>query len=124
MDMQVNKRANTLLRTLLLALLFGLLAACASNSPTRHYFMQGQVLAVDGTVATVCVGTRNGAEVGQVLGVIRHEPVGGDPKQPAIGFSRRPMGQVRITAIFDEHYAKAELVSGEVHVNDSVELEH
>lgn len=110
-------------RLVLVAALLVLLSACASNGPVRHYFMQGQVLSLEGPTAVLCVGTANGAEVGQTLTVFRHVPVvGGSPKAPPQGFNRREMGQVRIVEVFDEHYARAEVVSGEIRVNDTAEL--
>ncbi len=111
-------------RLLLAAILLALLAACATNSPTRHYFMQGQVLSVEDKSVVLCVGTAHGAEVGQVLSVYRNEQVRTAPKATAGGFKRVPMGQVRIVEVFDEHYARAEVVTGEIHANDTAELQH
>jgi hypothetical protein len=99
------------------------LAACAS-SPTYHrVVMQGQVLGVSNDSLTVCIGSRDGAEVGQTLDVIRHVPQSPTPKQAAPGFRRERVGTVRIASIFDEHYAKAAVVDGHPAVNDVVELE-
>ena len=110
-------------RLLIALILLALLSACASNSPTRHFFMQGQVLSVQDQNVVVCVGKAHGAEVGQVLSVYRNEQVHTAPKAPPAGFKRVPMGQVRIVEVFDEHYARAEVVSGEIHANDTAELE-
>ena len=111
-------------RMLFAASLLVLLSACATNSPTRHYFMQGQVLSVQEQSVELCVGTAHGAEVGQVLSVYRNEQVRTAPKAAKGGFKRVPMGQVRIIEVFDEHYARAEIVSGEVHANDMAELQN
>jgi hypothetical protein len=112
------------IRTFFAVALLALLSACATNSPTQHYFMQGQVLSVQDQAVELCVGTSHGAEVGQVLSVYRNEPVRSAPKSSRTGFKRVPMGQVRIVEVFDEHYARAEIVSGEVHANDTAELQH
>jgi hypothetical protein len=100
------------------------LAGCASTSPTYHrYMMQGQVLSLDGDALVVCIGDRDGAEVGQVLTVIRHVPkTGGAPKAVASGFRREQVGTARIAEVFDEHYARAQVLSGRLEVNDMVEL--
>ncbi len=111
------------IRLLLTSMLLVLLTACASNGPTRHYFMQGQVLSVQDQNVVLCVGAAHGAEFGQVLSIFRNEPVTTAPKSLPAGFKRVPMGQVRIVEVFDEHYARAEVVSGEVHVNDTAELQ-
>lgn len=111
-------------RMLFAAAVLVILSACATNSPTRHYFMQGQVLSVEDQNVELCVGEAHGAEVGQVLSVYRNEKVRTAPKAVGAGFKRVPMGQVRIVEVFDEHYARAEIVSGEVHANDTAELQN
>lgn len=58
-----------------------------------------------------------------MLSVFRNEQIPTAPKAAPAGFKRVPMGQVRIVEAFDEHYARAELVSGEVHANDTAELQ-
>lgn len=111
------------LRLLLGAMLIVLLSACASNGPVRHYFMQGQVLSVSDQQVVLCIGTAHGAEAGQVLSVFRHTPIDTSPKSAPQGFQRQEMGQVRIVEVFDEHYARAEVVTGTIHVNDTAELQ-
>ena len=109
-----------------IALLLGAVAlnGCATNSPARHeYIMRGQVLSVDGDALEVCIGERDGAEVGQVLNVVRHTKKTGSPKAGSHQYKREDIGKVRITSLFEEHYANATVVSGEPLVNDTVELE-
>lgn len=105
------------------ALSVQLVAGCAS-SPTYHrYFMQGQVLSVDGNSLVVCVGSRDGAQVGQELAVIRNVALPPQPKSGAINFRRESVGKVRVTTVLDEHYASAEVLTGSPRTNDVVELE-
>jgi hypothetical protein len=109
-----------------IALLLGAVAlsGCATNSPARHeYIMRGQVLSVDGDVLEVCIGERDGAEVGQVLNVVRHTKKTGSPKAGAHQYKREDIGKVRITSLFEDHYANATVVNGQPSVNDTVELE-
>lgn len=109
-----------------LTLLLGSVAltGCATNSPARHeYIMRGQVLSVDGSTLTVCVGERDGAQVGQLLDVVRHVRRTQSPKASGPDFKREDVGQVRIASLFDAHYATAEIVKGQPEVNDTVELE-
>lgn len=110
-------------RLLLPAILLALLSACAGNGPIRHYFMQGQVLSVQDRSVVLCLGKAHGAEVGQVLDVFRNERVHSSPKAPPAGFKRVPMGQLRIVEVLDEHYARAAVVTGEIHTNDIAELQ-
>ena len=99
------------------------LSACATTSPAYHeYVMRGQVLSVDGNTLTVCIGERDGAEIGQVLDLVRHEPRPSAPKDNGLRFKRVEVGAVRIASVFDEHYAKAEVLEGHASINDSVEL--
>jgi hypothetical protein len=123
----VSVRRHVMSRLIGVSLLLGTaaLAGCATNSPARHeYIMRGQVLSVDGSTLTVCVGTLDGAKVGQLLDVIRHVRRTHSPKASGSDFRREDVGQVRIASLFDEHYATAEIVKGHPEVNDTVELEH
>lgn len=124
MDTEANTRFASrmiLAATLLCALL---LTACASTSPAYHQIvMQGQVLSVASDTLVVCIGERDGARVGQELTVVRHVPQPAASKAAGPGFRRAPVGQVRITTVFDDHYASARILSGRPEVNDVVELE-
>ena len=113
-------------RTFGIALLLGAVAmsGCATNSPARHeYIMRGQVLSIDGDSVEVCVGERDGAEVGQVLDVVRHTKRTQSPKASGPDYRREEIGKVRITSLFDEHYANATVVDGQPVVSDTVELQ-
>lgn len=108
------------LGTLLLALAS---SAQAQESSFRHeVLMRGQILEAHSGALVVCVGEADGAEVGQVLDVVRHQRISRSPKATGPRFRREPVGQVRITELFDTHYAEAEVVTGKPKVNDTVEL--
>lgn len=101
-----------------------LLAACAGTSPAYHrYVMKGQVLSVQDDSLTVCIGTPDGAEVGQELDLVRHVRKHGSPKAAGSGFRLETVGRVRIAMVFDEHYAKAQVLKGRPRVHDLVELD-
>ncbi len=106
--------------------LIGVLSISTSamaGSLKHEFFMQGQVLEVKDKTVTICIGSRDGAEVGQVLQVIRHEPGPYSPKRTIPNFTRKNIGSVRIATIFDDHYSVAEIIGGELKVNDTVELD-
>lgn len=111
-------------RPWLLALMLSLsTAASASEGSFRHeVLMRGQILDKDNGSLVVCVGEADGAQVGQVLEVIRHTRISRGSKAAGPRFRREPVGQVRITGLFDTHYAQAEVVTGRPRVNDTVEL--
>jgi len=107
-----------------LVMLFGSAMALAQDTSFRHkYLMRGQILDVEDKGLVVCVGTADGAEVGQELDVIRHKRIPTPPKSPLPRFRRETVGKVRITAVVDGHYAQAEVITGDVRVNDTVELQ-
>lgn len=114
-------------RPLLAVLVFlGMLAgpAWAGESSFKHaYMMRGQILEIETASVVICVGKKDGAEVGQVLDVVRHVPTSPHAKNSGPRFRRESVGTVKITSLFDEHYANAEVVKGSPKVNDTVELE-
>jgi hypothetical protein len=112
-----------LLRTLAGGLLvLSLFGSALASEPPHTTRMQGQILDVEEGVAIVCIGTHDGAAVGQVLDVVRHVRRAKGPKQVGNPFRRETVGSVRIAEIFDEHYSRADVVSGNPRANDSVEL--
>lgn len=101
-----------------------LLAGSVSAGSVYHeLIMQGQVLSAEGNSLVVCIGKNDGAKVGQELNLVRHVPDNTTPKARGPGFRREAIGKVRIAEIFDEHYARAEVVQGAAKVSDMVELE-
>ena len=117
-----QRRRRVLTGVLLMALAGG--SAAASEGAFRHGFvMRGHILELDARNVVVCVGKQDGAKPGQVLDVVRHVRVGAPGKSVGPQFRRDQVGAVKITSLFDEHYATAEIVKGSPKVNDTVELE-
>ena len=120
---QSDQRLRLVLSGILLMALAGG-SAWASEGSFRHGFvMRGQILELDARNVVVCVGKQDGAKPGQVLDVVRHVRVGAPGKSAGPQFRRDQVGTVKITSLFDEHYATAEIVKGSPKVNDTVELE-
>jgi hypothetical protein len=95
------------------------LAGCASLDSINHkYIMRGQILEAEGTDVYLCIGSKDGAEVGQEFAVYRFVKSG--RRYPSV--IKEEKGTVKITEIVDEHYAKAKVLAGEPKVNDVVEL--
>jgi hypothetical protein len=98
--------------------------ACSSMQGARHeYLMRGQVVEISGSNAVVCIGSRDGAQVGQELVVYKliARESGGSGKNPP-RWERVKVGSVRIAQVIDEHFAAAQVISGPVEVNHVVEL--
>ena len=115
---------SRVLRSVVLIPLLVAMSACSSLKSAGHeYVMRGQVVAIDGKEAVVCLGTRDGAQVGQQLSVYRsvEKGVGGPGKNPP-RWERINVGAVRLVEVVDEHFAKAQVTSGEVSRHDIVEL--
>lgn len=101
------------------------ISACSSMQSARHeYLMRGQVVEITGSEAVVCIGSQDGAQVGQELTVYKlvSRNSGGSPKNSALRWERIKVGSVRIMQVIDEHFATARVISGPVEVNHVVEL--
>ena len=99
-------------------------SAAAGETSFKHSFMmRGQILEADSGSVVLCIGKQDGAEVGQVLQVIRHVRASVGGKNPSPRYRREDVGTVKITSLFDDHYANAQIVKGSPKVNDTVELE-
>ena len=97
--------------------------ASASEGGFRHnVLMRGQVLEKQNETLVVCVGQADGAQVGQVLDVIRHKRRIRHSRAGGPRYRRENVGQVRIVELLDSHYAETEVISGSPKVNDTVEL--
>lgn len=116
-------RRHALLAAVLLTALVGVTAAASEGSFRHGFVMRGQILESEARSVVVCVGKQDGAEVGQVLDVVRHVRAKAPSKGAPPHFRRDQVGTVRITSLFDDHYATAEIVKGSPKVNDTVELE-
>jgi hypothetical protein len=99
-----------------------LLSSCAASGQggglIHGGFMRGQVVRITSAETIVCIGSSDGASVGQELTVYRYL----DP-QPMEGadFVREDVGVVEVTEILDAHFARVRLVDGKIEKYDIVE---
>jgi hypothetical protein len=102
------------------------LAACSRMESERHkLLMKGQVLDVIGNSAYLCVGSKDGAEVGDQFTVYKFTQAV-NPNSEYSGqpyYKREVAGKIKIVEIFDEHMAKAVILAGEVKPHYFAELE-
>lgn len=118
-----SRRLASLLASVLVALAVGATSAQAAEPGFRHtYLMRGQVLEQQDNTLVVCIGKADGAQVGQELDVVRHIRISLGPKATGPSFRPKDVGRARITTIYDEHYAQATVLEGEVKVGDVVQL--
>ena len=101
---------------ILVASLIFLICSCAAIY--HRYIMKGSIIEASDSEVYLCIGSKDGARVGQKLDVYRiiYSGFRGKP------FEQVLTGKVKITEIIDEHFAKAIVISGEAKKDDIVEL--
>ena len=96
-----------------------LLTSCATMGNAYHkYLMKGSIIETYDSYIYLCIGSNDGAEVGQELDVYKIRTI----SKARSTFQRENTGKVKITEIVDEHFAKAKVISGKAEKNDVVEL--
>ena len=122
-SIRVSRHSLLRARPVVLALVVGLTASAAQAQLYHKMFMRGQVVAAADDQVVVCIGSNDGAEIGQVLDA--YELIYEGEIQEGMGdnWRREHAGQVTIEAIIDEHFARAKVTSGEVEKHDMVELQ-
>jgi len=114
---------KTAILNVFMAILFIVAAGCATMESAGHkYMMKGQILDVSDGVAYLCIGSAEGAKEGQEFPVYRHSKVYTGEKQASQSFKREEVGAVKITQVVDVHYARANVLRGDIKVNDVAEL--
>lgn len=109
---------------ILLAALLLIAAGCAALESKGHkYVMRGQILEVADSMAYLCLGSADGAQVGQEYAVYKFiKSPTANPKSMQPSYKKEESGTVKIVEIMDEHMAKAKVLSGQVETNNVVEL--
>jgi len=97
-----------------------LMSSCATMGQKVYhgFLMKGSIIETSDSEVYLCIGSKDGASVGQELDV--YKILQTRPK--ATLFRRVQTGKVKITEIIDEHFAKATVISGKAEKNDIVEL--
>ncbi len=117
---------------LVTALVLFVLASFVAGCSVSHPAMRGSVVAVVENEAHICIGTSDGLKVGDTLAVYRTRQVGrsnlpyGPYRSPgeiqrSFQYEKVRVGKVRVTRLFDEHFAAVEVVAGEIDYPDIVE---
>ncbi len=82
------------------------------------FLMKGSIVEASNSDVYLCIGSKDGASVGQELDVYKIT----QRQSKATRFRRVQTGKVKITEIIDEHFARATVISGKAEMNDIVEL--
>ncbi len=108
---------NGTLVTLLMVILLAGTAVSTVAQPIHKLFMRGQVLDVEDGTAYICLGSEEGAKVGQEFNVTRYVR-----ELASRGTYRiEPVGTVKITEV-ESHMARAKILTGDVKAHDVVDL--
>ena len=115
--MEPNMMKNGMVVSTLLVILL-MVIGCATMEAARHeYLMRGSVLDVQDGTAYLCLGTEQGAKVGQVFTVHRYVHTPGSRG----GYNVDYVGSVKIMKV-ESHMAYAKILTGDVKANDVVDL--
>ena len=101
---------------IVLAFVFLLIFSCASFY--HGFVMKGSIVEASDSDVYLCIGSKDGASVGQELDVYKIIRV----TKARQTFRREHTGKVKIIEIIDEHFAKATVISGKAEKDDIVEL--
>ena len=118
----LNGGGNNSVRLLLLLTAVLMVSSYAIAQTGYHAnVMKGSIIEMQDSKIFICIGSRDGAKVGQELDVYN---VGAKPMMynEPLGFKREHTGKIRIVEILDEHFALATLVFGKAERGYIVEL--
>ncbi len=99
----------------------GFLSACSASRIYHENLMAGQVVRAEDNQVVLCIGNEGGAEEGMTFNAYR-VTYEGAITEDTDEYLRTFSGTVEITEIIDGHFARAQVVSGDVKRNDMVEL--
>lgn len=104
------------------------MGGCASMKMSYHkYVMRGTILMAAGNEVYLCIGSKDGARVGQKFDVYKLSAQAiaqpGKGGVPGPRFRKDKTGTVKITEIVNEHFARATVTSGTVLKDYIAELE-
>ncbi len=93
-----------------------LMLSCATVY--HGYLMKGNIIKTTDSEVYLCIGSEEGAAVGQELDVYKVVHV----RRATPIYKHVHTGKVKITEIIDEHFAKATVTSGKTEKGDIVQL--
>ena len=119
------------IRTLAIAVLavLGFALAAGAAEPTEkssfyhRYIMKGSLMEVEKDGVYLCVGSSEGAIVGQQLDVFRYSRIHSANPKSGPRFKRMRVGKIEILELVDEHFARAKALEGKLKEGDMAELE-
>ena len=110
-----------IMKVTFLVVFVGLLTACAGSQFYHENIMRGQVVGIDNDEVVVCIGSEDGAEMGQELQVYRYVWEGA-VEEGDDDYRVDYVGTLQIKSVVNDHFARAISTKGNVKKHDIVEL--
>ncbi|MBL4909640.1 MAG: hypothetical protein JKX78_06385 [Alteromonadaceae bacterium] len=108
-------------KLLIITVLTVIVSACSNTQLSHEYLMKGQVVSTTNNNVVVCIGSADGATVGQKLDAYRFV-TGENSEEGANYFKKIRIGHVKISKIINKHFARVTVLDGDVQTNDMLEL--
>lgn len=112
---------NKISKLIVIAVFGFIVSGCANSDFSHKYLMKGQVVSAEIDNIVVCIGLDDGAKVGQVLDVYKFV-MNDENDDDSDFFKQEKSGKVKISKIFDEHFAQVTVLEGTVERNNMVQL--
>lgn len=104
----------------LLGIIFAAANCQSVGKPYHRYLMKGKVVSAAGNEGVICIGKKDGAEVGQIWNTIKIQTQGTGKLSKFIWV---PVGSVKIVEVIDEHFAKVSVIDGKLETDYVAELQ-
>ena len=128
MKKELNRRGVPLTVGMVVLVSLALMTiGCSAN----HETMRGSVVMAFERQAHICIGSKDGLQVGDLVAIYRvnqvlslKEAVVPDRSRgyrPTMRYEKVMVGTARVSEILSEHYAAIQLIEGELLANDIVE---
>lgn len=119
---------HIVLSVIFVTLIVTVMAGCLSwkRAVYHRYYMKGQILEANDKQAYLCIGSEEGARVGQEFNVYRHVRTGNPDFSwagPTTQYAKEKTGRIKITRIHLGHYSYADILEGNIRRYDLAEFE-
>tara|TARA_R110001592_G_scaffold3113_1_gene17414 strand:+ start:9898 stop:10251 length:354 start_codon:yes stop_codon:yes gene_type:complete len=104
-----------------LMILVWFLTACSGSQFYHEQIMKGQVVGIDNDELVICIGSKDGAKVGQELQVYRYVWEGA-LEEGESDYRVDYVGTLKIKSVVNDHFSRAINTEGNVIKNDVVEF--
>lgn len=101
----------------------GFLSACSASQFYHEKIMRGQIVGIDNDEVVLCVGSIDGAMIGQEMQVYRYVWVGAE-EDGDDDYQVSHVGTLKVKSVVNEHFSRAIRIKGDIRKNDMIELKN